>query len=186
MAVIGPHAARFPQAAGARARTRQRARGLARTRPPAGLSRASCRKATAASSTDCIWACSQVGSGSADPARFSRFPGSVIAAPNPTYAAPPIWWSAGRRGRRARQDLEQHLRRGLGRVGGGVVLRGHLDDVAADDVEPGAAAHQLHGLARAQAAGFRRAGAGREGGIEAVDVEGDVGRARRRRPRGSS
>ena len=33
------------------------------------------------------------------------------------------------------EDLEQHLRAGLGGVGGGVVLRRDLDHVAADDVE---------------------------------------------------
>ena len=38
------------------------------------------------------------------------------------------------------KDLEQHLRRGLRGIGGGVVLRRDLHDVAADDVEAGAAA----------------------------------------------
>ena len=53
----------------------------------------------------------------------------------------------------------------------------HLDHVAADDIEPGTAAHQLHGLARAQTADLRRSGAGRKGRIEAVDVERNVGGA---------
>ena len=75
------------------------------------------------------------------------------------------------------QDLEQHLRAGMRRVGGRVILRRDLDDVAADDVEALEAAQQLQHLARRQAADLRRAGAGREGRIEAVDVEGQIGRA---------
>ena len=74
------------------------------------------------------------------------------------------------------QDLEQHLRAGMRGVGGGIVLRRDLDDVAADDVEALQAAQDFQHFARGQPADFRRAGARREGRVEAVDVEGEVGR----------
>jgi hypothetical protein len=48
--------------------------------------------------------------------------------------------------------------------------------VASYCVESGAAAQQLHGFAGAQASGFRRPGARSKGRIEAVDIEGHVGR----------
>jgi hypothetical protein len=61
-------------------------------------------------------------------------------------------------------------------VGGGVVLRRHLDEVAADDVDAREAAQDRLGLARGQAADLGRAGARREGRVERVDVEGEVDR----------
>jgi hypothetical protein len=45
------------------------------------------------------------------------------------------------------EDLEQHLRADHRGVGGGVVLRGDLDDVAADDVEALGAVQNGLGLA---------------------------------------
>ena len=74
------------------------------------------------------------------------------------------------------QDLEQHLRPGVGGVGRGVVLRRDLDDVAADDIEPLEPAQDRLRLARRQAADLGRAGAGREGRVERVDVERQVDR----------
>ncbi len=50
-----------------------------------------------------------------------------------------------------RKDLEQHLRPDHGRVGGRIVLRGHLDHVAADDVGAGA----VHAGSPAPASGVR-------------------------------
>ena len=55
--------------------------------------------------------------------------------------------------------------------------RRNLDHVGADEIEAAEAAHELERLARGQAADLRRAGAGREGRVDGVDVEGEVGRA---------
>ena len=66
-------------------------------------------------------------------------------------------WAEGDEG----EDFEQHLRADHRGVGGGVVFRGHLDDVAADDVEALEAVQDRLGLARGQAAGLGGAGAGR-------------------------
>ena len=53
-----------------------------------------------------------------------------------------------------------------------------LHHVGADKVEMAEAAHQLQRLAAGEAADLRRAGAGREGRIDGVDVEGEIGRRR--------
>jgi hypothetical protein len=53
-----------------------------------------------------------------------------------------------------REDFEQHLRADHRGVGGGVVLGGYLDDVAADDVEAFEAVQDRLGLAWGQAAGL--------------------------------
>lgn len=45
------------------------------------------------------------------------------------------------------QDFEQHLRTDLGGVGRGVILRGSLDHVVADDVQSGAIGLQDAGVA---------------------------------------
>ena len=60
---------------------------------------------------------------------------------------------------------------------GRVVLRRDLDDIAADDVDALQAVQDRLSLARGQASSLRRSGARREGRVEAVDVERDVGRA---------
>src|SRR5438128_4585572 len=57
---------------------------------------------------------------------------------------------------------------------GMVVGRGKLDHVHSAPVEIGNAAEDGVSLARGETARNRRAGAGREGGIEAVDVEAQV------------
>src|SRR5260221_7563734 len=61
-------------------------------------------------------------------------------------------------------------------MAGPVVLWGDLHDVAADDVDALEAAQDRLRLARREAAGLGRAGTGGEGGIEPIDVEGDIGR----------
>ena len=53
---------------------------------------------------------------------------------------------------------------------------GDLDEVAADDLAAAQEPDDLDQLGDADAAGLRRAGAGRLGGIEHVDVDGDVER----------
>src|SRR5258705_12486420 len=73
------------------------------------------------------------------------------------------------------EQLEQYLRTDHCGVAGRVVLRGDLDDIAADDVDASEAAQDRLRLARRQAARLRRAGAGGEGRVEAVAIEGDVG-----------
>ena len=58
---------------------------------------------------------------------------------------------------------------------GMIVGRRNLDHVGADDVDPGELPQHRQDLRRARPAGDRRAGARREGRVEAVDVEGHVG-----------
>ena len=60
---------------------------------------------------------------------------------------------------------------------GVVVGRGDLDDVGADEVQAAEAAQDLQQFAAGDAAGLRGAGAGGVGGVEHVDVDGDVERA---------
>lgn len=74
------------------------------------------------------------------------------------------------------QDLEEHLGAGMGCIGGRVVLRRHLDDVAADEIDALQPADQLQNLPRRQTSDFRRTGARRETRVEAVDIEGEIGR----------
>src|SRR5437762_7285096 len=71
-------------------------------------------------------------------------------------------------------QVRREKRRNLART---VEKRRDLDDVAADQLQAGQAANELLGLVARQAADFRRAGSGRERGIDRVDVEGHVGRA---------
>src|SRR6266446_7163968 len=71
------------------------------------------------------------------------------------------------------EELEEHLGADHCGVGGRVVLRGDLDDVAADEVDADEAAQDRLRLARGQTAGLRRAGAGRKGRVEPVDIERD-------------
>src|SRR5262249_26695729 len=63
------------------------------------------------------------------------------------------------------------------RVAGRVGHRQHLADIAADDVEALQATDDDLGIAHAEASRFRDAGADAEHGVEAVDVEGDIGRS---------
>src|SRR5262249_27112226 len=122
------------------------------------------------------------------PAAIAASVASVVQSGAWPVGATPRWastkWRRARRGGallltagegHEGEDFKQHLRAHLGGVAGGVVLRRHFDHVAADDVEPGAAAHEPHGLGRAQTADLRRARARREGWIEAVHVEGHIG-----------
>jgi hypothetical protein len=74
------------------------------------------------------------------------------------------------------EHLVEQVRRDQRGVAGRVVGRRDLDEVAADEVQPRAAPHDLERLPGAEAAGLHRAGAGREGGVEAVDVEAEVDR----------
>src|ERR1700730_6212623 len=53
------------------------------------------------------------------------------------------------------EELEQHLRADHRGVGGRVVLRGDLDDIAADEVDAGEAAQDRLRLAGRQTAGLR-------------------------------
>jgi hypothetical protein len=80
----------------------------------------------------------------------------------------------------ARQRTDMALddgRGGDGRDVGVIVGRGQLDHVHAAPVEFADAAQDGVRLARGEAARDRRAGAGGEGGIEAVDIEAQVGGA---------
>ena len=78
-----------------------------------------------------------------------------------------------RRGKQ-RDSFVQKMRREVGRQVRDVERRADLDEIDADEVAAGQAAHQLQRLARRQAARHRRARARRERGIDAVDVEGQV------------
>ena len=62
-----------------------------------------------------------------------------------------------------REELEQYLGADHCGVGGRVVLRGDLDDVAANEIEAGEAAQDRLRLARREAAGLGCPGAGGEG-----------------------
>src|SRR5258706_6347056 len=75
------------------------------------------------------------------------------------------------------EDLEHHG--GADQRGRAARIEGwrDLDDVAADEVEAGKAAHHDLRLENAHAAAFRRAGTGRVDRVEPVDVEADIGRA---------
>src|SRR6476620_6688217 len=73
-------------------------------------------------------------------------------------------------------DLEEHLRPGMRGIGGGVILWCDLHHVAADEIDALQAAQNRLRLARGEAANLWRAGARREGRVEAVDIEGQVGR----------
>lgn len=64
----------------------------------------------------------------------------------------------------------------LGGGCGGVILRSHLNHVAADDVEPGQPSEKLDRRPRDQPADLRRTGARSEHRVEAADVAGDIDR----------
>src|SRR5450759_3151549 len=71
--------------------------------------------------------------------------------------------------------LEDQLQRGKGRDVAVVERRRDLDHVKADQVRPiGGGREQVEGLPRRQAAGRRDLRPRSKGGIEGVDVEGDV------------
>src|SRR5207253_5492358 len=53
--------------------------------------------------------------------------------------------------------------------------RRNLDDVGAGEIDLAKLAQRRKHLGRGRAAGHRRAGAWREGRVEAVDVEGEIG-----------
>ena len=77
------------------------------------------------------------------------------------------------------QDREQFVadvrRRDAGDLGV-VVGRRDLDDVGADDVQADEAAQGVEQFPAGQAAGFRGAGTRGVGGVEDVDVDGDIDR----------
>src|SRR5579863_3896605 len=77
---------------------------------------------------------------------------------------------------RQRGEREQNLRAALRGDVGGVVVRSNLHHIAADHVEPVAAAKNGERLARGETADFWRPRARRKAGIEAVDVEAHIGR----------
>src|SRR5208283_4280217 len=56
------------------------------------------------------------------------------------------------------------------------VLGRDLDNIAANDVETETSPEDRQRVRRTQAAHLRRSRARREGGIQTVDVEGDIGR----------
>ena len=68
---------------------------------------------------------------------------------------------------RETEDLEQQLRPCVGRDVAGVVLRRDLDDIAADDVQPGEPSQKVERFARGQAADFGRARPGANAGSSA-------------------
>src|SRR5262249_14949188 len=74
------------------------------------------------------------------------------------------------------EHLEQEIGACKSSIARGIVGRRHLHEVASDEVEAAAAADDLQRLRRGEAADLRRAGAGRIGGIEAVDVEAEIDR----------
>ena len=55
-----------------------------------------------------------------------------------------------------------------------IAIGQHLHHIRADDVRPAAQSQQAQRLGAAEPAAARRAGAGREGRIDAVDVEGQI------------
>src|SRR5262249_8532874 len=76
-----------------------------------------------------------------------------------------------------REHLEQHLGPYHRGIAGRVVLRRDLDHVAANRVYPAQAMQDPLSLAGREPAHLGCAGAGREGRIETVDIERNVGRA---------
>src|SRR5262245_52343870 len=84
--------------------------------------------------------------------------------------------SAPAEGREGEAFVEEICREVTGQVGV-VERRAYLDHIHGDQAGAGETAHERECLAGGEAAGDRRAGAGREGGVDAVDVEGDVERA---------
>jgi len=79
-----------------------------------------------------------------------------------------------------RQRLDVMLDDGRGgdrRDVGMIIGRRDLDHIHATDIEIADRPEDAQRLIRREAARNRRAGAGREGGIERVDVEGEIGRA---------
>src|SRR5579862_8792002 len=81
-----------------------------------------------------------------------------------------------RRGQHA-EDLEHHRRTDEGGITRRVEGWRDLDDIAADEVEPGEAAQHLLRLGGRVAANLRGAGARRVDRVEPVDIEADIGRA---------
>jgi hypothetical protein len=81
-----------------------------------------------------------------------------------------------RRSGKAQHD-KQPLGGDLRRIGFWVVLGRDFENIAAADVETEAAPEDRQGVRRTQAANLRRSRARREGRIQTVDVEGDIGRA---------
>ena len=75
------------------------------------------------------------------------------------------------------QHLEQQPGRQQGSIAAAVVGRGHLDQVAADEVEAAAGTDDLQGLDGREPARLRRAGARGARGIQPVDVEAQVDRS---------
>src|SRR5580704_1276949 len=73
------------------------------------------------------------------------------------------------------ENFEQHLRARLGGVRGRVILRGDLDEIGTDEIRALEAAQDRHRLSRRKPSHLGRAGAWRESGVEAVDVEGEIG-----------
>src|SRR5690606_3540839 len=74
------------------------------------------------------------------------------------------------------QYLEEDLGPDLRGVCGGIVFRRHLDDITAHEIDAFQAAQEFKDFPCRGAADLWRAGAGCESRIDAVDVEGQVGR----------
>src|SRR5436309_7321519 len=87
--------------------------------------------------------------------------------------------SIARATRHGAEKLEHDIRREEGRdLTRTIERRRDLDDVAADEGETGETAYEPLRLVARQPAHFRRAGAGREGGVDRVDVKRHVRAAR--------
>lgn len=84
-------------------------------------------------------------SGPSAPVAPSCIPPQATYTPRGISA--PTSSSAPTRARHHAQDLKQHLSRDVRGVGARIVLRGNLDDIASDDVEPHSGADQDHCLA---------------------------------------
>ena len=84
-------------------------------------------------------------------------------------------------GEAVQRDQRQHLVRQVGRerrgLAGRVVGGDDLDDVEADELDPGEAADDGEHVVRRWAAGLRGAGARRVGRIDDIDVERQEGRS---------
>src|SRR5690606_12995416 len=76
-----------------------------------------------------------------------------------------------------RDELEANMAGGDAGDFGVVIGRGHFHDVGANEVHAAEAANDLDELAAGDAAGFGSAGARCVGGVQHVDVDGDVERA---------
>src|SRR5215470_17842220 len=74
-----------------------------------------------------------------------------------------------------RDEFEDDIRGGKSSNVSRVEGRGNLDEVEASEVDSGKAAQDSQGFTNGRAADFRCAGAGSEGRVKEVDVEGEVG-----------